>query len=642
MNLSEARSRFLSTTFAPLWADLQGRMARLAGHAGQGSAPTALSATSAKALGSAEAWLKPAQGEPNLWEAAKTLGTWANTPGLSVEDARAAFAAITSIREFQGELARTSQATTMVVFGTSGWREAIGEGVTVLNVRKTVRAIGEVMILPEYATQNGFADATAVKKAGVLVFRDNRYMGDSFMVAACDELAAQGFKLYDAGMCPTGVGSALVKLLGASGSINFTPSHNPMEYAGIKFNPADGGPADVEWTSQIETRANAYMQGARHAAFKPAPATPADGPLAPERVDAKNLFTRFVAEQSQVFNLRGIRDFLRTRKSELHLVIDFMHGSARGYVESLLGDDLVSELEAAGALSRINNNEDFAFHGVKPEPSATNQKPLMQKLKASGRPLTLAVALDPDADRIRFADAELDVDMNRFGAIAFAHFVARGLPGGLCTTVPSSGLAAAVAKKQGRHVYETAVGFKHFRPYLGTGKAMMAFEESDGISFMGHTLEKCALAGFLAALEIMAQSGKSLSVISRELESEYGFFHPAKGGVDLVGVSVEAWQDLKGKVMKALTQGLVAPGQTLALGNAGEHKVAQVLTLDGLKVVLDDGSWLLLRASGTEPKFRFYVEWIDTDGKADASAQDRAYLQAAEALLAQARAKAGG
>lgn len=636
MNLSEARSRFLSTTFAPLWSDLQSRMAEPAGSAGSPS-----SATSAKALSAVTAWLKPAQGEPNLWEAAKAIGAWANTPALPAEHARAAFTAITAIREFQGELARTSPVTTMVVFGTSGWREAIGEGFTVLNVRKTVRAIGEVMSTAEYATQNGFADTAAVKKAGVLIFRDNRYLGDLFMQAACDELAAQGFKLYDAGMCPTGVGSALVKILGVAGSINFTPSHNPMEYAGIKFNPADGGPADVEWTSQIETRSNALMQGNAHVTFKPAPAAPASGPSAPEKVDAKGLFTRFVAEKSQVFNLQGIRDFLRQRKNDLHLVIDFMHGSARGYVESLLGEDLVAELEKAGALSRLNTNEDYAFHGVKPEPSATNQKPLIQKLKASGRPLTLAVALDPDADRIRFADAELDVDMNRFGPIAFAHYVSRGLPGGLCTTVPSSGLAAAVAKKNQRPVFETAVGFKHFRPYLGTGKALMAFEESDGISFMGHTLEKCALAGFLAALEVMAQSGKTLSAQASALEATYGSFHPAKGGVDLVGVSVEAWQDLKGKVMKALTQGLVKPGQVVTVGTTA-LKVAEVLTLDGLKVVFEDGSWLLLRASGTEPKFRFYVEWIDRVGKTDTAAQDQAYLQAAAALLDQARALAGG
>ncbi len=614
MNLHEARFQFLSQTFAPLWHDLLERM---------GGATT----VSAKSV---LTWLQPSSGEPNLWETAKAIGAWANVPGLYPDDVKSAFAAIAAIREFQGTCARQSTATTTVVFGTSGWREAIGEGFTVLNVRKTVRAIGEVMAMPEYAAKNGFADATAVKKAGVLVFRDNRYMGDEFMQAAFEELAAQGFALRDAGMCPTGVGSALVKLLKVAGSINFTPSHNPMEYAGIKFNPADGGPADVEWTSLIEAKANAHM----HAPFT---AAPTSSPESRQAVDGKELFTRFVAEQSRVFNLGAIRDFLRAKQEDLHIVVDFMHGSARGYVESLLGEDLIAELEAGGSLVRLNTHEDYAFHGVKPEPSAANQKPLIEKLLASGRPYTLAVALDPDADRIRFADAHLDVDMNRFGAIAFAHFTKRGLPGGLCTTVPSSGFAAAIAKKRGRPVYETAVGFKHFRPYLGSGQALMAFEESDGISFLGHTLEKCALAGFLAALSVLSESDQNLSQAAYALEREFGSFHPAKGGVELAGVSVEAWQNLKNQVMHRLTHGLVEPGQMLQIGGK-DLTIEHVLTLDGLKVVFDDGSWLLLRASGTEPKFRFYVEWVDLTGKTDVSKQNTAYLQASEALLNQVKA----
>lgn len=615
MSLTETRQRFLTADFAPLWSSLSKKMGAQAA--------------------AVEAWLKPDRAEPQLWEAAKAIGAWANGEGRSEADSKAAFAAITAIREFQGDLARTSPVTTLVVFGTSGWREAIGEGFTVTNVRKTVRAIGQVMATAEYAKANGLADAEAVKKAGVLIFRDNRYLGDTFLDAAADELIAQGFRLLDAGMCPTGVGSALVRLLGVAGSINFTPSHNPMEYAGIKFNPADGGPADVEWTSRIELGANAFMPAS--AAFQPAPAAP---PSAREKVDGKTLFTQFVAEKSQVFQLAHIRDFLRGRKEDLLIAIDFMHGSARGYVESLLGEDLIAELEEAGALSRLNTNEDYSFHGVKPEPSAANQKPLIARLKASRRPLTLAVALDPDADRIRFGDATADIDMNAFAPIAFAHFVDQDLPGGLATTVPSSGLAAAIARKQGRAVYETAVGFKHFRPYLGSGKALMAFEESDGISFLGHTLEKCALAGLLAALQVMAETGCNLSELRADIEKSYGRFTPAKGGVELSGVSVEAWQKLKGQVMKALTEGLVAKGDSLNV-DGKPRRIAQVITLDGLKVVLEDGSWLLLRASGTEPKFRFYVEWIDAQGNADVTRQNQAYLQAAESLLDRAKAKAG-
>ncbi|MEO6096291.1 MAG: hypothetical protein ABIW76_11540, partial [Fibrobacteria bacterium] len=185
----------------------------------------------------------------NLWEAANQLGACFNAHALPDSVRAACVQAITRIREFQGRLARESQAATTVVFGTSGWREAIGEGFTVENVHKVARGIIAMMKTDEFLKTNGYAGFDQVRKAGVLILRDNRYMGDEFMNAAMRELAAESISIHDAGECPTGVGSAILTELKAAGSINFTPSHNPMEYAGIKFNPADGGPADVNLTS---------------------------------------------------------------------------------------------------------------------------------------------------------------------------------------------------------------------------------------------------------------------------------------------------------------------------------------------------------------------------------------------------------
>ncbi|MDB5047350.1 MAG: pgm [Fibrobacteres bacterium] len=572
---------------------------------------------------------------PNLWEIANLLGACFNANPLSEHLREACVEFITRIREFQGKLARESDVPTTVVFGTSGWREAIGEGFTVLNVHKVARGIIAMMKTGEFLRTNGYESFEQVKSAGVVLLRDNRFMGDEFMACAMRELAAENIRIHDAGECPTGVGSAILTELKAAGSINFTPSHNPMEYAGIKFNPADGGPADVNLTSLIEEHANALMRSGE--AF--AKATADFRPLR-NVVDAADMFTAFVENKSKVFKLDALRAWLRENASDLFIAVDNMHGSSRGYIQNLLGAATLGALEASGSIRFYNTEDDYSFHGVKPEPNARNQAILIEELRKAGRKLSLAAALDPDADRIRFGDARLDIDMNRFAAIGFANLLRRGLHGGLATSVPSSGFASEIARKRGEKVFETAVGFKNFRGPLSRGEAIMAYEESDGISFAGHTLEKCALAGFLSAVDSMASSGRNLSELYLELRREYGWFYPGKGGADVKGVTVEAWQRYKDAVMKALEGGLVKEGDRLKVG-AQEKTVARTNIADGLKIVFTDRSWILLRPSGTEPKFRYYYEVVGETELADADALLSAYAQAAEEVLNRAREKAG-
>lgn len=577
--------------------------------------------------------LTPSIGEPDLWEAALLLGAYYNEQAVSSSVRDLCVEAITQIREFEGKRALESTAPTTVVFGTSGWRGVIGEDFTLLNVHKVVRGILDMMKTPTFLETNRYTSFEEVKKNGILVLRDNRYMGDTFMMAAMKELAAEGIKILDAGECPTGVGSALLTELRAAGSINFTPSHNPMNYAGLKFNPADGGPADPSITTLIEEKANAYMKPG--VAFTPATADPT--PLR-TKIAGAALFTSFVERKSKVFDLEGIRAWLREVKSRLMLIVDFMHGAARGYVERLLGEDLVEELQAAGALQLLNTETDYSFHGVKPEPSAKNQKPLIEMLKKSGRELTLAVALDPDADRIRFADATMDIDMNRFGAIIYASLLARGIRGGIASTAPSSDFALEIAKQEGEEVFETEVGFKNFRGPLSSGKAIVAFEESDGISFIGHTLEKCALAGFLAALSCMRATGKNLSVQYEELRKKYGYFYPDKAGADVKGVSIEEWQAYKNAVVDVLQHKLFKVGDTVEVGST-KKTIKAINIIDGLKVIFEDRSWILLRPSGTEPKFRYYYELASSAPIPDYEKRLAEYREAGGRILAMARAK---
>jgi len=578
--------------------------------------------------------LSPPPEKPVLfWEVANLLGNFQNDTELSSDQKSIVIQIITMIREHMGQIARESMKPTTVVFGTSGWRGVIGDDFTILNVHKVVRGIVEMLQSLEFLTTVGMNTFEDVCRAGILILRDNRYMGEEFSEAAVCELSAAGIKIYDAGQCPTGVGSAVLTEIKAAGSINFTPSHNPMEYAGIKFNPADGGPADVNLTRLIEKYSNEFMK--QETSFVPA-AKPTG--LLIEKLNAAVLFTDFVMQKSRVFDLQQIRAWLRANKNRLFILIDFMHGAARGYVQNLLGDELTGELVSAGALEFINTNDDYSFHGVKPEPSAKNQRPLMKRLQQTNRPLSLAVALDPDADRIRYADAMMDIDMNRFGAIAYANLLKKGIQGGLASTAPSSDFALEIAKQNHQPVYETAVGFKHFREPMRTGKAIMAFEESDGISFAGHTLEKCALAGFLAALDVMAVNNMNLSRVYVGLQEKYGYFYPDKAGADVKGVSVEEWQEYQKKVLHILKHEMYTPDNEIRIGQTSK-KIREVNIIDGLKVIFEDKSWILLRPSGTEPKFRYYYEVASDRPLADAQKSLDEYRDAASGILAEARSR---
>lgn len=588
-----------------------------------------LAALAATLTAEPRAAIEQALSRNQLWEAASIAGAFMNTTeGAAHRDRCVELIAI--VRTFQGDRARTSDAPATIVFGTSGWRDVIGEGFTVLNVHKVVRAIVQMMQSPAFLEETGFATFEEVRRAGVLLLRDNRFMGDEFIAVAAAELQAAGIKTYNAGECPTGVGSAVLTELGGAGSINFTPSHNPMEYAGIKFNPRDGGPADPALTQIIERHANAFMVES----FSPVRV----GDIVAEPVDAKAIFTSFVETKSKVFDLARLRQWLIDHRHDLMIVIDYMHGASRGYIEHLLGDAVVTSLRESRSIEAVNTNDDYSFHGVKPEPSAKNQKSLIEMLQRSGRRFTLAVALDPDADRIRCADANLDVDMNRFGAIAYANLLQRGMRGGVASTTPSSDFALEIAKREGMEVFETAVGFKNFRKPLGSGAALVAFEESDGISFLGHTLEKCAVGGFLAALDCIASSGRNLSEQYAMLREKYGYFYPDKAGEEIKGMSVDEWQ-LHRKDAEANLKGMFNAGAEVEIGGI-TLTIREVNTLDGTKLIFDDRSWILVRSSGTEPKFRYYYEVASEKPIGEIDARLAAYRAKGAELLAAARANA--
>ncbi len=484
-----------------------------------------------------------------------------------------------------------------IVFGTSGWRGEIGTDYTFNNVRIVTAAIIELFKKGDGDVMEamGVSDFEEIKRRGVIVGHDNRFLGEDFSIEVMGLLQKEGIKTWYAGEAPTPEFSTGIEMLHAACSINLTPSHNPANYAGFKFNPADGGPAGSEITARIEEVANSMMD--RSLVLRPA------APTGLEKIDLTSLYIRYLNERGTL-DIGRIRDFVA--KTDCAICIDNVHGATRGRVQRILGE--------SEKISYLRTEDDYLFGGVAPEPSERNMAGVERTLKESAARLRLGVIMDPDGDRIRFGDGDMQIPMNYFGAMAL-HFlhVHKGISGVVAKSVGTSNLVNAIAEKLGIPVRETKVGFKNFRPYMlrsATERAIVVFEESDGISGYNHTLEKDAIFGLLLALEMMAVTGKNLSDYLKDIMDEFGHYYPDRSGItvdkSLVGEPLIRKLSVIREQYKKDT--------SLEIGGS-ERKIRDVITVDGTKLVFDDGSWLMIRPSGTEPKVRFYIESRTEEGK---------------------------
>jgi phosphomannomutase len=493
--------------------------------------------------------------------------------------------------------ARENTASTQVVFGTSGWRGEIGTDVTFRNVRIVTAAIVELLRSndPEAMAAMGMADFEEIRKRGVIVGHDSRFLGSAFSREVIGLMQKAGIRTWYAGEATTPEFSSGIEMLQAACCINLTPSHNPANYAGFKFNLSDGGPADSEITTNIEEIANRMMQGSA----VPDSVTPEKT----EEVDLTDLYLKYLV-QRKTLDLVRIRDFVS--REDCMIVIDHVHGATRGRVQKILG--------LSPKITCLRTADDYLFGGVAPEPSEKNMAGVEQSLASSNAMLKLGVIMDPDGDRIRFSDGNIQIPMNYFGAMAL-HFlhVHKQVNGVAVKSIGTSNFVNAIAEKLGIQTRETKVGFKNFRPYLLSSsdeRAIVAFEESDGISGYNHTLEKDAIFGLLLALEMMAVTGRNLSAYLGEIMQEFGYFYP-----DRSGISVD--RSLAGELL--IRRLSVIPeqykkGSVLEIGGQ-IRTVTDLITVDGTKLVFDDGSWLMIRPSGTEPKVRFYIEARTEEGK---------------------------
>ena len=510
--------------------------------------------------------------------------------------------------------------TTPVKFGTSGWRGILGKDLFVRSVAFVTAAILDLYRAAEHDADLGKAlgikNFSEMQQRGCVLGFDNRFGGPLLALAAANVLAANRIKILYAGESTTGILSASVLERKAAFSINLTPSHNPLDYGGFKYNAADAGPAAPILTDRITSRAREII-AAGSSVFIPSdidlqrPLAEIDT-LIPE--DALAGWQQLVRTSKPVHGLdydQLLADFAAS--PDIVIGVDSVHGASRDYILPLMGRPETDRLFG------LRNTPDVTFGGIAPEPSSTNIQPIMAALNNRNEPFKVGAIMDPDGDRIRFTDGSTEISMNQFGAMAY-HFLheIKGKKGMVAKTVATSNLANAIAEALHEEVFEPRVGFKEFKPVLGN--ALVFFEESDGISIIGHTPEKDAYIGLLLALDMVLTLKKNLGDYLADIEQQYGPFYPAKDGVTVSRQGSEL-AEILAKLEK------YDAGATVTIGNH-EKTIDRVITLDGRKMIFADGSWLMIRPSGTEPKVRFYVEARDP-------AETELLIDAAKSMLAE-------
>ena len=493
----------------------------------------------------------------------------------------------------------TGQPREVVKFGTSGWRGVLGKDLFVRSVSFVTAAIVElyqgVDEQQELAPFLGVSTLKEAREKGCVVGFDNRFGGEILAAAVIDVLVRAGFTVHYAGESTTGVLSAALLELGAAFSINLTPSHNPLEYGGFKYNAADAGPAASELTNRITANGRRIIE----ADVSPLVSLAVLPPVPSQRMDIrpfdslecwKSLVRRNVTAHGLDLNeiMHGFQE-----NQDLCVVIDSVHGASRLHVKPLF------EENGGERLIHLRANADVTFGGVAPEPSSANMRQVGETLRARPERLKLGAIIDPDGDRIRFTDGTVEISMNQFGAMAY-HFLheVKGKRGMVAKTVATSNLANGLARAFGEQVFEPKVGFKEFKPVIG--QALVCFEESDGISVIGHTPEKDAYIGLLVAMDMVLTLKVNLGEYLQRIEAEYGAYYPDRGGL---AVSAKG-EELKDVLLRLQKYGV---GTVVKVGDA-DQRIAEVIAIDGRKMIFEDGSWLMIRPSGTEPKVRFYVE----------------------------------
>ncbi len=460
-------------------------------------------------------------------------------------------------------------------FGTDGWRAVISDTFTFHNLRLVGQAIADAVGSEHWL--NGKTTPADIDLHKMVVGYDTRFLSDRYAVDMARVLAANGYKvLLSQSDAPTPVISFAVRQQGAIGGVMITASHNAPRYNGIKLKAAYGGSALTEQCRRVEVYLNDNEERGR-------------GPNQMDFDQARQagLIQRFNPLPDYYDHLRTLINFDLIAENPQRIVVDSMYGSGRGVIKGVL--------QGTGCeVQEIRAELNPGFGGVHPEPISRYLGALASAISMGMGDLGLVT--DGDGDRIGAMDGRGNfVDPHKIMALSLQYLVEkRGWRGPVIRTVSTTSMIDRLAERYGLPLHETPVGFNHIADYMLKGNVLIGGEELGGISFHGHIPEGDGILMGLLLLEIVASSGKTLYELVENLLGDVGPAFYQRTDLRLS-------HPISKEVM---CHTLVEEAPT----EIGGETVSSISTIDGVKYMIADGSWLLIRPSGTEPVLRVYAE----------------------------------
>lgn len=460
-------------------------------------------------------------------------------------------------------------------FGTDGWRAVISDTFTFHNLRLVTQAIADA--LRSEAWNNGMQFSHTIDPNKMVVGFDTRFLSDRYATEVARVLAANGYTVHLAQAdAPTPVISHAVLNLGAAGGIMITASHNAPRYNGMKLKAAYGGSASSEQSRRVEVYLNDNENRGRGPNLM-------DFDLARKQ----GLIQRFNPIPDYYQHLRKLINFDVIAENPQRLVVDSMYGSGRGVIKGILQGTGCEVQEIRGEMNP-------GFGGVHPEPIAQHLSALAGAV--STHMGNFGLATDGDADRIGAMDERCNfVDPHKIMALAMRYLIERrGCRGPVVRTVSTTRMIDRLAEKYGVQVYETPVGFNHIADYMLKQDVLIGGEESGGISFCGHIPEGDGILMGLLIVEMVSSAGTTLFELVEDLLAEVGPAFYRRSDMRLS----------RPVAKQTMTEYMLnhAPQEI------GGESIVSISTMDGIKYLLADDSWLLIRPSGTEPVLRVYAE----------------------------------
>ena len=447
-----------------------------------------------------------------------------------------------------------------IIFGTDGWRGIIAKEFTFENLHRV--ALGFASYLRRH------------KKNNVFIGYDARFFSDKFAREFAEVLSSLNIKTYiSTRIIPTPVLSFGVLHLKADAGVMITASHNPAEYNGVKFKSYLGGSVTKEVTDEIEKNISGLKKKTE---------------INPEDVRTDLIQEIDIVPEYLKYICSNIQIPLVSKK-RFRIVFESMGGAGLGFIEKIITDS---------EIINISEKYDPLFKGRHPEPLLENVKEARKTV--INEKADLGVVTDGDGDRIAFIDNKGNfISSQKILGYLLLHLIKnKGYSSGVGRTFAVSALIENICKRNRLKLFTKPIGFKYIAELMENGEIGFGGEESGGIGYKPHLIERDGIFIALLTLEMMAMENKSLTGIIREMEKEYGSFYYDRVDLRISKNQINKFRDKLPKLMPKTIAGL---------------KVLGVDKLDGKKFILEKGSWLLMRPSGTEPLVRVYSESLEKD-----------------------------